>query len=59
MAEFNSQKLGKQDFNFLYDQKKGCLYFNENGSDKGFSDGGIIATIKDAPDLTSDNLEFI
>ena len=35
------------------------LYFNENGSDKGFGDGGIIAILKGAPELTSDNLEFI
>jgi len=53
------KKLAKQDFDFLYDQKKGGLYFNENGSDKGFGEGGIIAILKGAPDLTSDNLEFI
>ena len=49
----------KYDFDFLYDQKKGGLYFNENRSDKGFGDGGIIAILKGATDLTSDNLEFI
>ena len=51
--------LAKQDFDFLYDEKKGGLYFNENGADKGFGDGGIIAILKGAPDLTSGNLEFI
>jgi hypothetical protein len=53
------KKLAKQDFDFLYDEKKGGLYFNENGSDKGFGDGGIIAILKGAPDLTSSNLEFV
>jgi len=53
------KKLAKQDFDFLYDQKKGGLYFNENRADKGFGDGGIIAILKGAPDLTSDKLEFI
>ena len=53
------KKLANQDFDFLYDQKKGGLYFNENGSDKGFGDGGIIAILKGAPDLTSSNLEFV
>ena len=53
------KKLAKQDFDFLYDQKKGGLYFNENGADKGFGEGGIIAILKGAPNLTSDNLEFI
>ena len=53
------KKLAKQDFDFLYDQNKGRLYFNENGSDKGFGDGGIIAILKGAPDLTANNMEFI
>ena len=53
------KKLAKQDFDFLYDEKKGGLYFNENGADKGFGDGGIIAILKGAPELSSDNLEFI
>ena len=53
------KKLAKQDFDFLYDEKKGGLYFNENGLIKGFGDGGIIAILKGAPELTSDNLEFI
>ena len=53
------KKLAKQDFDFLYDKKKGGLYFNENGADKGFGEGGTIAILKGAPDLTSDTLEFI
>jgi hypothetical protein len=53
------KKLAKLDIDFLYDQKKGGLYFNENGADKGFGEGGIIAILKGAPDLTSSNLEFI
>ena len=53
------KKLAKQDFNFLYDEKKGGLYFNENGADKGFGDGGIVTILKGAPGLTSGNLEFI
>jgi hypothetical protein len=55
----NLKRFAKQDFDFLYDQKKGGLYFNENGSDKGFGDGGIIAILKGAPDLTASNLEFL
>ena len=46
------------DFDFLYDEKKGGLYFNENGSDKGFGDGGLIAILKGAPDLTSANIDM-
>jgi len=53
------KQLAKQDVDFLYDEKKGGLYFNENGSDKGFGEGGIIAILKGAPEMTSGNLEFI
>ena len=49
----------KQDFDFLYDKKKGSLYFNENASDKGFGDGGIIAILKGAPELSASNLELV
>ena len=52
------KKLAEQDFDFLYDQKKGGLYFNVNGGDTGFGDGGIIAILKGAPELSGDNLEF-
>ena len=54
----HQENLAKQDFDFLYDQKK-AIYFNENGSDKGFGDGGIIAILKGAPELTASNIEFI
>ena len=53
------KKLAKQDFDFLYDEKKGGLYFNENGANKGFGDGGMIAILKGSPNLTGSNLEFI
>ena len=53
------KKLAKLDIDFLYSQKKGKLYFNENGENKGFGDGGIIAILKGAPDLTSENFTFI
>ena len=53
------RQFSRFDIDFLYDQKKGGLYFNENGLGKGFGNGGIIAIFKGAPDLTVDNLEFI
>ena len=53
------KKFAKKDYDFLYDQKKGGLYFNENGSEKGFGEGGIFSILKGAPDLTAGNLEFI
>tara|TARA_B100000674_G_scaffold484021_1_gene488867 strand:- start:784 stop:1662 length:879 start_codon:yes stop_codon:yes gene_type:complete len=53
------KKLAQQDVDFLYDEKKGGLYFNENGAEKGFGDGGIIAILKGAPNLTSGDIEFV
>ena len=53
------KKLAKQYFDLLYDEKKGGLYFKQNGAEKGFGEGGIIAILKGAPDLNASNLEFI
>jgi polyhydroxybutyrate depolymerase len=53
------KKLAKHDFDFLYDEKKGGLYFNENGADNGFGDGGIIAILKGAPELTAENIDLV
>ena len=52
------RKLAKREFDFLYDQNSGGLYFNENGSDKGFGDGGIVAILMGSPDLNASNLNF-
>ena len=54
-----NRKLATQDFDFIYDRKKGFLYFNENGAEEGFGDGGIIAILKGAPDLTVSNFDFM
>ena len=53
------KNLAKQDFDFLYDQKKGWLYFNENGAGKGLGDGGIVAILKGAPALTMEHIDFL
>lgn len=53
------KNLATKDFDFLYNQKKGWLYFNEKGSYQGFGDGGIIAILKGAPALTMENIEFV
>jgi len=53
------KKLASKEFDFLYDHKKGGLYFNENGAKKGFGDGGIVAILKGGPHLTSKDLMFV
>jgi len=54
------KKLAKENYDFIYDQKNGGLYFNKNGSDIGFGDdGGIIAVLQEAPRLTAENFVFL
>ena len=53
------KKLARLDYDFLYDQKKGGLYFNENGPAKGLGDGGIIAILEGGPELDATNLKFV
>ena len=46
-----SKKASKSNNNFIYDDKKGLLFFNENGKDKGWGDGGLFAKLQGAPEL--------
>lgn len=38
---------------------KGEIYFNENGAHKGFGDGGIMAILDGALDLTFSNFDVM
>ncbi len=49
-------KFAKRDIDFIYDQKKGDLYYNENGDRKGWGLGGAFAQFDDRPRMTSDQL---
>ena len=53
------KKLARKSHEFIYDKKKGMLYFNENSSGINFGNGGLIAILKGAPELTTSNVEFI
>lgn len=39
----------------IYNEKKGHLYYNENGDTEGWGDGGLFAKFKGAPQLTVDD----
>ena len=43
-------------FDFLYFEPKGGLYYNENGDDRGFGEGGLLATLKGSPELSADQI---
>ena len=46
-----SKKAAKSKNDFIYDDKKGLLYFNENGKEEGWGDGGLFVKLKGAPEL--------
>ena len=53
------KKLAKSQHDFILEQRKGMLYFNENGADIGYGQGGLIAIIKGSQSLLGDNIDFI
>ena len=53
------KKAAKSKNDFLYDEKKGLLYFNENGKQKGWGDGGLFTKLQGAPDLGADDFTIV
>ena len=53
------KKASKTNNPFVYDEKKGFLYFNENGKEKGWGDGGLLAILQGKPELVSSDLTLI
>ena len=52
--------LMRSDAAVVYDEKKGKLYLNDNGTAKGWGAkkvGGLIAKFKSKPELSSDNFD--
>ena len=53
------KKAAKSKNDFVYDEKKGLLYFNENGKQKGWGDGGLFAKLQGAPELGADDFTIV
>ena len=54
------KQLMKSDADVVYDESKGKLYLNDNGTAKGWGAkkvGGLIARFKGKPELTADHFE--
>ena len=52
--------LMKSDAEVVYDESKGKLFLNDNGTAKGWGAkkiGGLVASFKGKPELTADNFE--
>ena len=54
------KQLKKSDADVVYDERKGKLYINGNGTKKGWGKGdhdGLIAKFKGKPELSADNFD--
>ena len=53
------KKASRTKVDFVYENKTGLLYFNENGKKSGFGDGGLFAQLHGKPELFSDDFRII
>ena len=56
--EFRQLRNGS-DADFLYFQPRGDLYYNADGDDRGFGDGGLMADLKGAPELGAEQIQLV
>lgn len=50
--------LSQTNAEIIYFQTKGQLFYDANGTEEGYGDGGLIAKLKGGPALTTDNLRL-
>ena len=53
------KRARRSESKFIYFKKRGLLFFNENGSEKKFGEGGIIAVFSKNQNLSSDSFRVI
>ena len=53
------KKASRTKVDFIYENKTGLLYFNENGKKSGFGDGGLFAQLKGKPELFADDFRIV
>ena len=51
-----SNRSGKD---FVYEERKGQLYYNENGKSNGWGEGGLFAVFEELPVLKSSDLVVV
>jgi hypothetical protein len=54
-----AKQAAKSKNDFIYDNKNGLLYFNEDGKEKGWGDGGLLAKLQGKPDLSADDFTIV
>ena len=53
------KKASRSKKNFVYNEKKGFLYFNENGKENGWGDGGLLAVLEGKPELGASDFTIV
>ncbi len=56
------KQLSKEDYDFVYFEKKGRLYFDGNGAEKNWGnsdEGGLVAILKGKPELTAEDITLL
>ena len=56
------KQLSKEDYDFVYFEKKGRIYFDGNGAEKNWGnsdEGGLVAILKGKPELTVENITLL
>lgn len=53
------KKSASRNSSLVYNEANGALYFNENGKEKGFGDGGIFAVLQGSPVLGKNDFALI
>lgn len=53
------RKAKKSINDFVYDERTGLLYFNENGKQEGWGDGGLFAKLLGAPALGAEDFTIV
>ncbi|RNC87407.1 MAG: hypothetical protein ED554_12190 [Synechococcus sp. YX04-3] len=56
------KQLSKEDYDFVYFEKKGRLYFDGNGAEKNWGnsdEGGLVAILKGKPELTVEDITLL
>ena len=51
--------LKSDEVDFIYFSPKGRLFYNENGDESGFGDGGLIAKLAKRPDLAAEDFSVM
>jgi Ca2+-binding RTX toxin-like protein len=53
------KRMGRSNKNFIYDDKKGMLYYDANGRKDGFGTGGEFAQLLGAPEIGRTDLTIV